>query len=453
MSGTSSSSHTPYIQWDNSTSAKSIRVKIDFSWVVNGVEKKDNVTSIMSNSTDSSQPITVKYISTPTPLNIGGSTYSNGNTHQLPCGTSPITLSVPTATTQEPVGAAVEYLWSYPSGWTGPSVTSTNSVSVTPHINSEGTIRVRTKRTTDNFYTSITVNVNRSTANNPTLTGSALANLLFCNGSETVSVSTTSTNADRLIWTPTGGARINGSASAQTLPIGPVNVSSTGSGLGTYSVKAYSSTCQKTSSTEKKADVAYGPMPPPLEFHYTDSASTGGYVYSTNYAIGPTQINVSSWQNMALYQTGYVYWAASPNVGWSSGLGGYGNQYTVEMNPGVSFTINPTVTNRCGTTTTTSKTFTYPSSLRLAYPNPVQDELTLEFAEKSTIESLPEKILVFAETSTNPILKIDPSKEIKSANSESKIKVNMKKYPNGVYYLHTFRKGAKSPDIRRIVKE
>ncbi|HEV7380689.1 MAG TPA: hypothetical protein VGN64_12905 [Dyadobacter sp.] len=107
--------------------------------------------------------VQVKHIGSIVTLNVAGTNYTNGQYRNQACGGSTLALSVPAAAT-DPF-SAVNYTWTFPSGWSPASITTTStSVSVNSNVAGGGTIKVEAKRVDGTTKTSILLN------NHPPLT-------------------------------------------------------------------------------------------------------------------------------------------------------------------------------------------------------------------------------------------------------------------------------------------
>ena len=103
-------------------------------------------------------PITSMSISTGVPSTIT----SSSSSISAPCGTAPITFSVPTPFTDP--NQPVTYTWSFPSTWSGSS--SSNTITLTPDANSDGTVSVVAKRTDGTVTQSFNVFTSRGRVQN-----------------------------------------------------------------------------------------------------------------------------------------------------------------------------------------------------------------------------------------------------------------------------------------------
>ncbi|AEI48565.1 hypothetical protein [Runella slithyformis] len=237
--------NTAYVTFNNTpnsgTTVKKLKVKITYKV---GTNTPVEVTS-------NEQIIEVRHIGAISSVTIAGSIYSNGNTHQHPCGTSSIGVSIPNVVTDPP--QSVTYYWTYPSGWSGPATTTypTNSVTVTPGAGQQGTLKVEAKRSDSGVTVSISVNITRPL---PIINSTSINNLVVCSGT-TQSISASGTNADSFVWTPSSNVTVNGNSSPQNVS-GAVNIGATNQ--GTVTVQAYSSACGTASSNSIVRNVSFG---------------------------------------------------------------------------------------------------------------------------------------------------------------------------------------------------
>jgi hypothetical protein len=429
IGGTPTSTTTQQIgvQWNNTanysggSATKTIRVKITFSWS-SGSQTK-SITSILPAGGNLAQPIEVRYISTPSSITFNGSTLSNGNTLSFPCGTTSKTISVPVVTT-DPASVPVTYYFYYPSGWSGPASSSTPSITVTPTTGSGGTISVEAKRSDSNFRTKISITITRQLPSISTV--SAADNLLFCNSTSTVSESATGTYADKFEWTPTANVRINGSASAQTVT-GSVNIGAVGA--GSYTVRAYSTTCAALSSNSIIKYVNYGP--PTI-------SGAGQYLFE------PT---TNLWKCYISPNTGSPLWSVV------SGDASIGN--TTTYDPYISSVNGGTVqvisTNSCGTSS--AEYFTIPASggMLRVYPNPATDVVTLQLKNTSAQEFIPQSVVLISQETGKQVKSIDGNSFLsKKSTNEDRLEMNVQNLPRGIYFLHVQPGKDSKQDIERI---
>jgi len=205
---------TPFytLQWNNSVNSPTRTIKVTVTYTKSGQPNK-----IVSDE----DVVVVKHIGPITSMTIPGaspSSPSNGGTTLLPCGTSGLTISVPTPTTDPGVG--VSYVWSLPNGWTGSS--TTNSISVTPNSGAnDGVISVSAKRTDGNVARSYSVNITRPRVTDAIITSVSWSpdDKPLCN-SETRQLSGTSTtNATIYSWSTTGGTSITGASNQSIVTV------------------------------------------------------------------------------------------------------------------------------------------------------------------------------------------------------------------------------------------
>jgi hypothetical protein len=281
----------------------------------------------------------------------------------------------------------------------------------------------------------------------PTLT---LSSNVCAGNSATFSATTDyqfqSTKPMNLVWTTTGGATVNTSTIVtQTSTYGSVTIAN--SSTGTYSIRAVVPSCDN-----RQSEIVAGHLGKPTD-QVTFQDSTLSFQTSAssfNYAYGPTQILWNEFQLAYEGVTSNISWNASPDIGYA--LGTLNQTYSVDLTPGTTFTISPTATNVCGTTTAGPKTFTRPAFL-VAYPNPVFEELSISFTDDASKESLPIKLALTSYDTSTPIFEILSSNgSIYKDSGGSIIKMDMSKLPVGIYYLHSYHEGKNKPQIHKIVK-
>lgn len=415
---------TNVANYNSGTASHQLKVKV--TWTrKSGISNPNSEPSTYTKES-TMRDIEVKYISVPGPLNIAGSTYSNGNQHVHACGTLPITVSVPAVTTDSPSGVAVTYYFTYPSGWSGPSSSSSPSVTVTPSIRSEGVIKVQAKRVDSNYLTEISVNVKRPL---PVISSiSPSTTQLVCNSTELISANATGSNADYFIWSPLGGALVNGSSSVVN-SAGPVYLSATSN--GSYEVSAYSSSCEVSSATSKSFKIQFGTQVP------QSILPTPKLCWGQQQSMG-----VSAVENVISYN-----WTIGYGANLISGQGMQGvivEPITVAGTLPYSFTASVTTTNICGTSTPYAETFaTYNCSgggvSRISvFPNPASNSINIEFPKGISLQELPESLQLYKEASSKPIKSIYlRNLDITSSSSDyDKVIIDISEIPSGVYFLH-----------------
>lgn len=382
----------------------------------------------------------------PIPIVVGGTTYYHEDTIYLDCSVDSLIVSIPTGVFGSSFPGAI---WTTSSGLSvEPLSLPTIAILRLPPNRVDGLVRAA--------YIfggvgslPIVVNIKQKIpAPNLTLFPNV------CQGSSNTFHATTnydyqSTYPMNLVWSGSGGATVNGFTNyiQPAVTFGDVTVAN-GSESGAYiSVKAVVPGCPGNESSA--ASVWLGKPVVSLYFQDSTSLGSGDPVNSLNYAYGPTSI---FWDPFSLNAPGTasnVSWNASPNIGYASGTNLH--TYSLEMNPGTTITINPSASNSCGTISAGSKTFTRPAYLR-AYPNPVEDVLSVTFTKDATPESLPNKILLIGEKSLSTLQEFSLSNIARSNKTNEGIKVKMNGLPTGIYFLHVYYADRKTPDVHKIIK-
>lgn len=416
---------TVTVRWNNTknyngaTPTKSIRLKVTFTWTTTVNNQTQTHTKVIEskrpNGLAEAQPIEVKYISELTSITFAGNTFSNTGTLQYNCGASPQTLSV-NAITTDPYSPITLY-YTYPQDWTGPATSSGTSVTVTPHIWKEGTIKIEAKRNdSPNFRVRITMNVKRPLPLLGTATGQ---DKTFCSTSDQLTASANGTNANSFIWNPTGGVTINGSATAVNAA-GAVTIKA--SSYGEYTVRAWSNACQVQSTNYIKYYAYYGPPPVPTGTVNGGPQQTPNVVPNGAFLV----LNAPNGQytyNWAILQgTGYLY----PNGG---------NSANATPNPFIR--VEGKLTNVCGSNWTIFYLSSTPMGGFAMAPNPAPaDEATIMFEENSAGASLAKSATIYNDKQQK-IREFDFSAQ-KSNNGAkaNEFKMNLKGISPGQYYVH-----------------
>jgi hypothetical protein len=365
--------------------------------------------------------IPIKYLGSPGDIKINGAAYSGS--YQLGCGTAAVTVSV------DPATNATNYAWSVPSGWTvsgsGPSVT------VTPHPNTSGVIRVTASRNdVPDLTTSSQLHISRPL---PVINTVSQADVTFCNSGQTLSVGATGTNADQFRWEPGGGVTVNGSSAAVILT-GNVTIQATST--GTYKVQAYSTVCQAASDNYITKNVYYGPPATP-------TGTVNGDVQKM-----PNVVPNGAYLVLYLPNGQYTYnWAITNGTGWL--YPGGGNSANATPNPFIR--VEGKATNACGS----SSTSFYLSNQQQTYtasPNPATSKLTVQFAVADEREILPDEIKLYKESNGKEAKSVKVKEQVdkKPLKDSNKVDLDVKDLSRGTYYLHVIN-GAEVVGMIRVI--
>jgi len=320
------------LQWNNAPNSPTRTIKVTVTYTKSGQPNK-----IVSDE----DVVVVKHIGSITSMTIPGaspSSPSNGGTTLLPCGTSGLTISVPTPTTDPGVG--VSYVWSLPNGWTGSS--TTNSISVTPNSGAnDGVISVSAKRTDGNVARSYSVNITRPRVTDAIITSVSWSpdDKPLCN-SETRQLSGTSTtNATIYSWSTTGGTAITG-ASNQSI------VTVSGSSNGTLTLVA-SNAC---GVSKNRTWNIYANVP---QVAGSEVLVDGHPNYYPNYTSGSSYISVQGGGSCQSYKwelfggSGYFY-PGYCSCGYSYNGITFDNCNSGNASTSSSMAIRIRTANRCG---------------------------------------------------------------------------------------------------------
>jgi hypothetical protein len=402
------------IRWANTkhTSSTQNSIKATVSWTVGS--------SPGSKSSDPYQ-VFVNYVGTPTSMTVAGTVRNNGQSVDMPCGTTPVTVSVPAVETYN-AGLPVTYTYTFPSGWTPGSVTTTStSATSTPSAGGAGPIKVQAKITGQTFQSQIQVNVVRPL---PNITSISQSLIKVCSPTESITISATGTSADKFVWTPTANVRVNGSSSAQTISGTSANIG--GIGDGTYTVRAYSTACgvQSTSSVTGTVDKLSPPNRSNLRY---DFSSTPVDTYTH-------QVSAYDGHYITFYDSDYttITWNPIFSSGPAQGSAGV-SRFDFILQPYQTVDFSPLVlTNQCGTISTIASFQGIGPWLMAAYPNPATDVLNLDLSTDDKSAKLPEDAKLYSEKTGRVVKTVSISKEAKDDN---KLQINVGDLPRGTYYL------------------
>jgi hypothetical protein len=381
--------------------------------------------------------LTIRYLGTPGTIKLNG--VATTGSIQVPCGNTPITLAI------DPVTNATGYSWSLPSGWSG--AVNSSTITVTPSTNTQGTISVSASRSDVSGWsipTNTPISITRPLPVLSSITPAVGNPLSLCSPSQTISASATGVNADKFVWTPSGGVRINGASTPQTVA-GNVNISAASSD-GSYTVAAYSTACAVASTNNQSKNVWYGPASMNSGTYETNGLTYGlveegggtpnpnALCYTGPSSGGVVKVNYSK----VLTQTWTKDYSVPANVPWSQNQYGGVNITFQAANQEILFELN--FGNNCNSI---SKYYGFRSvncSQGLTvFPNPsAQDVLTVQFDNVENEQAIPSQIALFSEKSTDPvrtIAAVDVFKK-KGFKDKNKLEINVKDLPRGNYYLH-----------------
>ena len=411
---------TVNVIWNNTpnggNTAKKIKVKITY----NG----------NSSTTESPEkPVDVKHIGSINNININGSTYSNGNTHVHPCSTQPISVSVPNVYTDP--SQPVTYYWSYPSGWSGPSTSSSSntSVSVTPSLNQGGTLRVEAQRNDGQCRVSISINIVRPLPTIPTISGNGPA--IVCEN-QVVNLTASASNADSYSW-----ETISGNISFNNNGNSTVGISATESGQ--IRVRSYSNSCQVYSGYSFNKDIYFGV---PI---IVSKTVNGSPAQSANYVSGSAQL-------------GFLTANSANNCNWSiDGGSGYISPSGFNCYASISGSfvrVRGQTSNTCGNGESYVFYLLNGSGYRMASSNPTKSGSPIQvvFDDKRLAEDLLEDMTLFSEKEKQVYkFDIEEAKTSKYFKDKENVEISTKGLEKGLYYLRVSLGGKKYTE--RLVVE
>nr|WP_295924889.1 hypothetical protein [uncultured Dyadobacter sp.] len=421
------------LQWANTpTSTNNKWIKVVVNYKVGGTAQPPF---------EKQEAIYVKYIGTPSSLNIAGTNYSNGGSRNVACGAAAIALSVPAVAT-EPT-AAVTYYWTYPSGWSGPSSTSSPSASVTSNAGGGGTIKVEAKRNDGSTRTAIQVSITRPAV------GAGISGIIgspyICSGTSNYYLDNVP-GGTSVSWSKSGnGINISGGSSGNS-----VNVSFFTNEQYNILTATIGDACGSTTKTREiragvftTSGISASMTGPGDICPYSPSNNETYYSVSL---IPSTYISSVSWQYSSNWQFGY-----SPS----------GNDFRlVPPNSGSgSAWIEVGLQNECGYSAVYRKTvYELPAgsctgSFFAVYPNPASDFVTLSFEKIEAGSDLPAVMDLYAEKEGKKMKSF--SRESLKVKDGKSVEFNVADLPRGTYYLHVFdeRWNIKEPVKVRLVLE
>ena len=192
------------VEWQN-TPNSSCAHKITLSADV----KKGSTTNPASNTP--SKCVTVLHLGAISGFSINSTSVSNNGSYTLSCGSRNVFLDFNTPTTDP--SAPITYTWSYPSGWSGATSTTTTDNILYANAGGQGTIQVTAKRNDATLEQLYYVNINRPYVGPPTINTSNP--IILCSG-QTKTISVSANNATDYSWQPFRGVSSVGSTTNQS---------------------------------------------------------------------------------------------------------------------------------------------------------------------------------------------------------------------------------------------
>ena len=134
----------------------------------------------------------------------------------------------------------------------------------------------------------------------------------------------------------------------------------------------------------------------------------------------------------------YAWSIQSPNPSHAS-ISSSGNTAIFQAYYAECFGVSVTAQNSCGSTQS-GLTFCAQNCYAryTVYPNPAQDQVSVEFEQIDNAEALPDEIMLMAENSTKPVKTVNVQDDYQNKrllNGKS-VMINVKDLPRGTYYLH-----------------
>lgn len=407
------------VGWDNVGTGK-ISVK---------VSNAPNKTCSIGYSTDTySFTQKIRYIGPLDQVRLNNNPASVSN---LTCGSNAVTFSVPPPSTLNPTNASINYNWALPSGWSLVSGQGTNTIQATPNASGSGVVKVTGIRN-DEGYIPVTsqMTVNRLKPTAPT-TVTGIGTLC---PSQTVSVSASgAANATGYEWTSANGVLVNGTTNTGLIGAN-ASVSGTGpsyyNGLGSYSVRAYSSICQTYSSLVTKNIQTYGTAPVSYPTLTLFDANSNMWQFSHAYVSGAT----------------WTYYLAAGSATLQQNIG---DCYITTTN-GASVCVYGS--NSCGQGATYCFNVPAQGGMMRVAPNPVKDKLSMQFDNTSRSEDLPAHVDLYQESSTSAVRSVDVQDVYKrqAFTDKNRIELPVGDLPRGTYYLHAVPNEQSKQNIQRI---
>lgn len=370
--------------------------------------------------------IPIKYLGTPGNIKINGNEYAGS--YQLNCGSSPITVSV------APVTNATSYVWSYPAGWSHSG--SANTIVITPHASSSGTIKVTASRSdVAGLTTSSQLNITRPLPTIPVINSGAI---LLCAPKD---ITATASNATSYNWVSTGGITASSPAKTNTAHL-------TGVSDGTVKVSATSSVCGVTTAFSMPVQVKRSA---PLAAALIVTENGGG---SPDFMCNGTGVSLNAYTSEP--ETKFSEWTvtdpANAFLNYSGGSA-YFNSYVNNC-----YGIDVIVSNcfgsvQKGITICVDYCLTDKPVYKV-YPNPANDIINVTFDAVADIQSLPETIRVFSEATSKEVRNIDlkDAYSVSTFPSDRTVSIPANDLPKGTYYLH-FERSKLIFDKVRIILE
>ncbi|CAN0079641.1 unnamed protein product, partial [Phaeothamnion confervicola] len=233
-----------------------------------------------------------------------------------------------------------------------------------------------------------------------------------------------------LVWQTTGGVSVNSTNNYTQPNVTTGSVTISNSSTGNVSVRAVVPGCSNLQTASTGREVG---------------APT---IKNPNYWLFDPGSNM--WQFSQISEYPSTSYAFNVTSGSASVIQNYGDAY---ITTSAGATICVTGTNSCGSGT--PYCFYIPAAggmLKAVSPNPAQDDLTVQFQNAEKSELLPTTLLLFHESSTNPVksISVQNALEKKTLNDGDKLKISVSDLPRGIYYLHAIPAQDSKQDIQKV---
>jgi hypothetical protein len=356
-------------------------------------------------------------------IELNGTFYADGTTALIPCGTQSLYARVKDGTLYRFCSGVLIQ----PDGW---SFTGNDSHDKCPNFQTTtttgGTLRIKYLYSLNGQTNYVSINIERPVPSSFGIMGPSAV----CSGStQTFSLNnpppgvTDWTTGPNLVRT---GA--NGGTSTQ------ITYSSNGSSSVSVSINT-SNGCGVVSRTSY-----LNAGTPLVEYPNLWLFDSGSNMWQFSHAVSPGTI---SW----------TYYVAAG----SAFLNQQGGDCYITTTDGASVCVYGT--NSCGQAS--AYCFNVPAAgggyMRAASPNPTKDQLTLQFTNTRSLQTLPSDVYLYAENSTKAVRSIAVGDVYKRQAFEEgdKIKVPVGDLPRGIYYLHVIpNQDSKQPTQKiRVILE
>jgi hypothetical protein len=415
------------VQWTNSINGSGLHtVYAVLSYKIEGSGTTYTLTS-------PTVQIQVKHIGAINTINIAGTNYNNNQYREHSCGTSSINISVPAPAT-DPV-AAISYTWTFPSGWSPASITTTTaSTSVTPNAGGQGIIKLEAKRVDGTTKQTILVNITRPLPTRPTINS---GDILLCSPQN---VTATSSNATSYEWVGTGGITPSGTTNSAYV---------TGTSDGTLRVRSYSSVCAAYSAYSDYINVKKSA---PILSTIQVSANGGG---SPDFMCNGSGVDLNVWTGEP--GTNWGPWTVSDPAKTYfnySGPTAYFNSY-VNNCYGIDIAVsNCFGTVHKGVTICVDNCAVKAEPTYTVFPNPANDILNIAFENVEDFSALPSTITLLSEESGREVKSLNLTKDYSSTSFKTSktLAMMVNDLPRGTYYLHLGTPKGEDSKLRIILK-